>query len=166
MWKQDLLRWLGQTLGIRTLIETGTCQGSTPAAVWQDFKYIYGVELSPRYFEEACGRLAHAKNVHLSFGDSVEFLNRILPNFDKHEPLLYWLDAHPCGGHSANNGDPLPGEIEAIMRIHPHGVIVIDDMPSADLPQVDQKLLEGWVREYRTGEVILYRGWSIPPFEE
>lgn len=167
-WKQDLLRYLGAEFNLRYLIETGTCEGSTPQAVADNFKEVHTMELSPYYYNEALWRLGGYPNVHLYRGDSRTLLPEILNNIPN-VPVLFWLDAHSSGGMTADEGDPLAEEIKIITEMRPDSLVVIDDMLDAELRHVVDAgvSLDGWIREYRTGEVIMHRGgYVIPPFEE
>ncbi len=166
-WKIQLLRWLGETCGLRTLIETGTCEGSTPAALHKNFDKIYTIELHDGLYEVSRKRLQDLDNVFVYHGSSPEILTKLLPTLPP-GPLLFWLDAHTSGPHTACEGDVLHEEIMVITKLRPESLVVIDDMPSAELLQIVARgvSLEGWIREYRTGEVIMHRGgFTIPPFE-
>lgn len=168
VWKQELLVYLGQRFGLEVLVETGTCEGSTIAAVHPYFKKIHSIELSRPYYERAVQRVGHLSNVELIHGDSVKELDALIYRMPD-VPTLFWLDAHPCGGASANNGDPLPGELRIITDRRQGALIVIDDMPDAALPQVEEAgvNLTDWIRDYRTGEIIMSKynsGYFIPPF--
>lgn len=171
-WKVDLLRYLGSLFKIPILVETGTCEGATIVPLHDNFQYIYSVELSPYYYEKAVERTKDIKNIYLSQGNSVQFLKSMLyyeGGYLPHEPILFWLDAHSSGGLTADEGDPLPEELRIITACRPDALIVIDDMGDAELTQVKKQgvSLEGWYREYRTGEIIMHKGgYIIPPFEE
>jgi hypothetical protein len=165
IWKEELLRYLGTTFNLQVLIETGTCEGSTIYAVHDAFREIHSVELSPYYFAKARTRLQHIQNINLYLGNSGIWINRILHDISN-EPTLFWLDAHPSGGLTANEGDPLGEELKAIMSKRPDALIVIDDMSDASLVHLNLDFT-GWHKEYRTGEVFMHKGgYEIPPFEE
>jgi hypothetical protein len=80
--------------------------------------------------------------------------------------ILFWLDAHCSGPHTAGDGDPLEDELNVIMPRCSESLIVIDDMQNAELKHLNVDFT-GWHREYRTGEVIMYRDgvYKIPEFE-
>lgn len=165
VWKQDLLRWLGKLFNLRVLVETGTCEGSTPIALHNDFRDIYSIELSDYYYKRSVKRLQHLANVHLTHGNSERCLEGIL-NAIPNEPTLFWLDAHSSGGLTADEGDPLGIEIQIIERCRPNALVIIDDMLNESLSHLDIDVSK-WVREYRTGEVIMHMGkYKIPPFEK
>lgn len=164
MWKIELLRWLGSITGIKILVETGTCEGVTPWNLQNDFDRIYTVELHKGLFESAAKRLSEIKNVYQCFGDSREFLRNFFEE-PPTSPILFWLDAHSSGPHTADAGDPLAEEITIITQNCPDALIVIDDM----MGLYDGRAISvpGWHREYRTGEIVMYKNgrYSIPEFE-
>jgi hypothetical protein len=161
---------LGKELNIRILVETGTCQGSTLVALHKDFDKIYTVELAEVYHKQAVQRLReghNAWNIEFHLGDSRPYLRELLQRIPRETPLLFWLDAHASGALSADAGDPLGEEIDIITQFHPEAVVVIDDMQDAELRHIDSRITDGWLREYRTGEIIMHRGgWVIPKFED
>jgi hypothetical protein len=165
VWKEDLLRYLGELFEIPVLVETGTCEGSTILAVHASFKEIYSVELSPYYYNKSVKRLAGIDNITLYQGNSVKVLPEILQKV-ANKKILFWLDAHSSGGLTANEGDPLSSELKLIMSSKPDSLIVIDDMPGSELLHLGIDFT-GWHKEYRTGEVIMHKGgYDIPPFED
>jgi hypothetical protein len=111
---------------LRCMVETGTYRGGMIAAVKGDFEEVYSVELDRGLYESAAKRFSSSPHVHLIHGDSGEALARLLPSI--HQPVLFWLDAHPSGPGTAGNGVPLAAELEAI-RNHPvkTHVVLIDD---------------------------------------
>ncbi len=178
VWKESLIPWLGKICGLQTLIETGTCQGSMIVACQPHFNQIYSAELSESYYRHSLKRVGHFLNVHLYWGDSRDMLPKMILDAPD-EPLLFWLDAHPSGigscGPTADAGNPLAQEIQLINRYRPDSLVVVDDLPDGDFYFGDdsegtliwREILNGWTRDYRTGELILHRGgYSIPPFED
>jgi hypothetical protein len=167
-WKINLLEWLGKVTGIRTLVETGTCHGSTPFHLAGHFALIHTIELHDELFEISQRRLAKFKHIHCWHGSSRTMLPAIF-QYVPDGPVLFWLDAHNSGPHTADDGDPLTDELAVITAAFPDALIVIDDMPDETLYNVPERnaVLEGWHREYRTGEVIIYKEgrYNIPPFE-
>lgn len=167
-WKWELLQYLGKTFNLRTLVETGTCEGSTCRALVDDFTDIYTIELSDYYFEKSAARLKTFPNIHRFHGDSRSHLPGILQSLDR--PSLIWLDAHSSGGMTADAGDPLAEEIRTIQRLSPDSLVVIDDMMDEELRHVEEQgvSLSDWTREYLTGEVIMYRSgqYSLPCFQK
>ena len=178
VWKESLIPWLGKVCGLKTLIETGTCQGSMIVACQRHFDRIYSVELSTAYYLDALIRVGHYTNVRLYSGDSRDILPKMILDAPD-DPLLFWLDAHPSGiggcGPTADAGNPLAQEIQLITRYRPDSLVVVDDLADGDFyfkddpngTEVWREILDGWTRDYRTGELILHRGnYVIPPFED
>jgi hypothetical protein len=163
-WKINFLRWLQSQTGIQVLLETGTCEGITPANLHDCFREIHTIELHPGLYENARNRLKDFSNVKQYFGSSRNLLIPILKKLGE-QPILFWLDAHSSGPHTADDGDVLPYEIETITWLCPDALIVIDDMKDATLHQeLDPP---GWHREFRTGEIVMFKQgrYTIPPFE-
>jgi predicted O-methyltransferase YrrM len=175
VWKVELLRWLADTQHINYMIETGTCEGSSCVALSNSFMYIYTVELHDGLYEHARQRFEdlYIRNVGQFKGSSKERLPEMLRACPP-GPVLIFLDAHSSGPHTADDGNPLPTEIRAIVTTRRHAIIVVDDMHSLEdffaAAEISAESLEvlGWKVEYRTGEVIIYQPslYTIPPFED
>ena len=178
-WKWELLRWLRYETGVDILVETGTCEGVTPYNLHDDFREIHTIEMHQGLFENAQERLRNFPNVHQYLGSSKEALEKVLLWHVPKGPVMFWLDAHSSGPHTADDGDVLPFEIKTIMRLRPDALIVIDDMHCVDFcepdPVTGRTYIEangldfsGWQREYRTGELLIYKEgrYKIPEFEE
>ena len=167
IWKQELLKYLGEYFNLKTLIETGTCDGGTLSGVFENFDDIHTIELSDYYYDIAKrSHLGGYPHIHFYHGNSDIILRDILKTLAS-SPTLFWLDAHSSGGKTANAGDPLPEEIKAVMELRPDGLMVIDDQ-SDDLLQnaVDCGVdFTGWTKEFRYGVVFLHKGkYIIPEF--
>jgi hypothetical protein len=167
-WKQKLLIWLSLVTDIKILVETGTCEGATPLAVHPYFREIHTIELHPKLFEIAFHWIGKLSNVFMYPGASQEILPKILEQFPG-EPLLFWLDAHASGPHTAQD-NPLPEELKIITSMSPDALIVIDDQKDALLPRegfARPRQYPAWHREYRTGEILMHKigRYRIPPFD-
>ena len=85
---------------------------------------VYSVEADARNFGFAKMRLSKHRNVHLSFGDSREFLMNFIAGtaarYTGH-PLLFYLDAH--WGEDL----PLSDELVIILSSFSHVIVLIDD---------------------------------------
>lgn len=168
-WKLELLRWLREQTGIEVLIETGTCEGVTPYRLRDEFKLIYTIELHDGLYQRSCDLLRPYDHIRCYHGSSRTILRNILkPGTDAR--ILFWLDAHSSGPHTANDGDPLTDELLAITELCANALVVIDDMRSVNelRGQVHEVDLTGWHIEYRTGEIVLHQEgrYSIPEFEK
>lgn len=164
-WKQELLIFLGKEFDFHTFIETGTCDGGTLAAVCDDFPECVSIELSPYYYNISRLRFINKRWVHLLQGNSATMLRGYLSG--NYRPrALFWLDAHPSGGLTASEGDPLPEEIRAIIELSPDSLIVIDDQQDALLGNVKEAGvdLSEYTAEFHYGVVFLYKKglYSIP----
>ena len=151
-WKLEFLRWLAKETHIQTLVETGTCEGVTPYFLRNDFSQIYTIELHPPLYEISFHRLSEFKNIQQYLGSSKTLLRGVINEIGPEKPILFWLDAHTCGPHTADDGDPLPHELKTIMKMCPEALIVIDDMKDAELEYLTRLYgtdFEGWHREYR-----------------
>lgn len=169
-WKQELLIYLGYHFILKTFIETGTCDGGTLEAVYNRFRNSYSIELSDYYYKISSEKFKDVDKVKLFHGNSATLLREVINDYVWDNSCLFWLDAHSSGGKTANEGDPLPEEIRAIVELSPDSLVVIDDHNSAD--EVFNKCKEngidltGWTLEFRTGIVFLHKGqYKIPEFE-
>jgi hypothetical protein len=164
-WKRALLVYLGHKFGLRTLVETGTCYGGTVEAVRRDFDHVYSIELSPVFYPLAVKRFAGVDNVHLIFGNSSVELERLLEKIPN-EPTLFWIDAHYSEGDCANEGDPIPEELAAILRLRPDSLVLIDDVHPGYMVWSNLFLVTKnpeWKHQFRCGVLIAHRGgYEIP----
>lgn len=179
-WKQELLTYLCKQFKLVTLIETGGCDGGTLGAVYENFLTCHTIELSDYYYRILKDKFKDIKSIEVIHGNSAEKLRELLIKRNKMladalyipysgEGVLFWLDAHVSGPMTANEGDPLPEEIKAIIALSPDSLIVIDDQQNGDLAQVKEAGvdLSDWTIEFRTGIVFLYKKglYNIPEFE-
>lgn len=93
--KHAVLRAYGQQFGLKTLVETGTYTGDTPAALKGDFDRIYSVELSRELARRAKKWFRHDSHITILQGDSTHRLPNVLMEIS--EPALFWLDGHYSG---------------------------------------------------------------------
>lgn len=161
-WKWALLIELGRRFGLRTFVETGTCWGGTIEEIKHHFYQLYSVELCRMYYESATERFAADKHVHLYFGSSDKILPSMLEIAPR--PALIWLDAHYTGGESANEGDPLPSELETAFA-YPDALIVVDDISPDYVNSTRFDVLKKhpeWKQVFRNGVLILTQKYYIP----
>lgn len=126
----DLLRFIDDTVreqGIRTFCETGFFRGDSTRYMASHYSHLdcHSIELNPEYVLLGRVRLRKYRNVHIHRGDSGEDLARLLPSL--RQPILFWLDAHWWGSL------PLVPELEAIKKLKPAGVVMVDDVNETDL---------------------------------
>jgi hypothetical protein len=128
LFKQNLVRQLGQIHKLDTLVETGTYMGAMVKACQSSFSQIYSIELQKDYYERARRRFSRASHVTILRGDSAQRLPEILRKLN--EPALFWLDAHYSGDLTAkaDRETPILRELALILEHHIQGhVILIDD---------------------------------------
>jgi hypothetical protein len=111
-------------------IETGSYVGEgIRNAIFAGYKEIHSVELYDKHYAYCKDLFKYNENVNVYLGDSVEFLDAILPNISS--PITFWLDAHYSGGDTFSNGTicPLMRELDVIAdhHINTH-TIIIDDL--------------------------------------
>jgi len=164
-WKRALIVHLGGFFNLRTLVETGTCWGDTVGEVRHAFTDVWSIELSPTFYNHAKNRFADDPHVHLIFGSSGEMLSSIIEQTTS--PLLFWLDAHPTGGPSADNGDQAPLELDIIARMRPDSLVLIDDVrPEGNgyaSPGSHVIVPDGWQTRFLSGVLALHAGgYAIP----
>lgn len=123
----QLLSFLSIAFDIRTFIETGTAHGLTAAKAANIFPNVHTMELAEGLHRESSALLK--RRAHCYMGKSVDVLERILPKMGA-LPIVYWLDAHYSGGHTAGATEQcaLLQELAAInKRQGNNDFIIIDD---------------------------------------
>lgn len=161
-YKERLLISLGNGLGLKAFVESGTANASTLIAVHEHFDECHSIELSTPYFDEAVKKCRPFKNIHLYKGDSRVMMKVVIQIIK--QPALFWCDAHVCGGLSADEGDPLPHELTSIMQHSPDSLILVDDEPNAELTRCNINW-NGWVKEYHSGIIFIHKGQFKIEFE-
>ncbi len=153
--KREMLLDYKQKHGLQILVETGTFKGDTVEAMRGEFKKVYSIELSEKFYQDAVKRFSGVNNVELRQGDSGKVMSEIVAKLDA--PTLFWLDGHYSGGDTAQ-GDlncPVWGELDAIFSagMKQPFVVLIDDarcfrhVGAVDYPAVSD--IETWVKERR-----------------
>lgn len=126
--KRDAVLSYGRRCSLAVFVETGTFFGDMVAAVQENFRELYSIELSPSLHRKAKKRFGASPHVHLLQGDSGQELARLLPRLT--EPSLFWLDGHYSGGVTARGqlDTPVARELSALLA-HPirEHVVLIDD---------------------------------------
>ena len=135
-----LLRTARDAAGAKVFIETGTHRGDGLAvAMRAPFEEYYSVELAPFAYGWCNHRFRkHRAYVHLHQGHSVPFLEQVLlPSTSIWGPIVFWLDAHWCGGdgemegrdNDLHQGPPLLDELRVIAQHrNKRHAILIDDV--------------------------------------
>ncbi len=129
---------------IDTFIETGTYLGNTTNNAASIFQEVHTIELSKNLYQAACERFKGFANVNVHLGNSSEVLKQILPSLKR--KILFWLDAHPCGGNSTGNSwEVIFDELE-IIKINKikNAVIMVDDVRifGSSLSRIRDAILE------------------------
>ena len=118
---------------INFFVETGTCHGDTTELAAIMFDQVWSCDIDGSLIEQARTRLSQYPGVKLSVEASPDFLRRIKPQLC--QPVMYWLDAHWCGGPVKPAKEcPLLEEIKAIQSLSGHSVILIDDIELIESP--------------------------------
>ena len=123
-----LVQALKRSLPLATFVETGTFRGDTTAAMSPYFKKLYTAELAEELFNKAKLRFEKTSNVNVIHGSSPEILSSLSSELTD-QSVLYWLDAHWCGGETDGRTYecPLIAEIAAIGSLNEQSVVLIDD---------------------------------------
>jgi len=123
-----LVRDLQQVLPLVTFVETGTFKGDAVAVVAPYVERAFTIERSEPLFSAAAERFAGDPRVQVIHGNSPQVLARLVPGL-RDASVLYWLDAHWCGGDIAGDHSQcsLLAELDAIGSLGPSSVILIDD---------------------------------------
>lgn len=98
-------KWLRTTMGLNTVVESGTYQGDTALSLSKSFCTVYTIEKSEMMFEAAKKKLSSIANIHQLQGDTREHLSRIVAENDN---ILFWIDAHWSGGDTYGEQDECP----------------------------------------------------------
>jgi len=118
---------------IETFVETGTYKGDTTRRAASIFEHVFTIEGDPHRYKKTLSTFMEYPNIVPLLGNSRIALYSLLKQIN--EPVIFWLDAHWCGGSaievSSANGDecPLLDELAAIQHhnlAHEH-IILIDD---------------------------------------
>ena len=154
---------LKERFNIDTVVETGTCYGSTTLWLSKHFDRVFTIENNMEYLSVAQKRLREegCTNVKTEFGDSGEVLYPVLMENKVMDNTLIFLDAHWA------NHCPLKQELEAIHFAGIKPVIAIHDfkVPNEEGLGFDSYNLQDfdidWIKEeidliYGVGEWTCY----------
>lgn len=112
--KQQNLREYAKRFELDVLVETGTYKGEMIAAMKDDFRKLYSIELADHFFEDAVQRFWADEKITILNGDSGQVLKELVPKLDG--PALFWLDGHYSAGMTAR-GDKDTPVIEELVHI-------------------------------------------------
>lgn len=118
--RRDLVRQIAKSMHFDRVIETGTHLG-TSAAFFADVfgSPVHTVESEPRFFLYSQRRFKDRADIHVSQGDSREFLRTMRQAAD--ETVFFYLDAH------WEEDLPLAEELRIIAADWTSAVVMIDD---------------------------------------
>lgn len=117
---------------LKSFVETGTFEGHTTELAAVVFDEVWTCDIDPDMVVKAQERLQPYTNVRISVERSANFLRRIKPLVT--QPIMYWLDAHWCGGRKLAKECPLLDELKAIGSLNGNSVILIDDIELMEKP--------------------------------
>ncbi|MBU1119521.1 hypothetical protein KKH43_06590 [Patescibacteria group bacterium] len=108
-------------------IETGTYRGDTISELLGKFRKMHTIELSKKWYKKTSKRFLNNKVVTCHQGDSSRVLSDVLKTM--HEPVLFYLDAHYAGKHTARGVEdvPLLDELKIIAKRTYQDIVIIDD---------------------------------------
>lgn len=113
---------LKEAFNIDTVIETGTCFGSTTKFLGKHFNRVISIEINEQFLSIARTQIGPLENVKTYCGASEKLLNQILNSVaSANGNTLFFLDAH-WDSHC-----PLRDELMIIAQYHLHPVIAIHD---------------------------------------
>jgi hypothetical protein len=118
--------------GPRVFVETGTYMADTTITASYIFEDVFSVEINKVLYEKATEKCSNRTNIHLTLGDSVQWLSNVLPTL-KHKGVVLFLDAHQSGHDTSNNGKwvPLLEELAVIakqLKNTTGHILIIDDV--------------------------------------
>jgi hypothetical protein len=123
----DLITRLVDEFELEYFVETGTWYADTSVWASEHFKQVATVELSKEIYDEIKMEYGHISNIEFFNGTSATMLPEMVAELAG--PVVYWLDAHYCGGPSAGGANecPLLSELDSISHLSNEPWIFIDD---------------------------------------
>lgn len=153
--KGELLLFLAKKHGLKYFVETGTYAGEMLKYVLDryDWEMTYSIELGESLFNRAVELFSNRPDwnkVALIKGNSGDILRYI----EMPSPALFWLDAHYCGGDTAQGEKitPIYEELNIVLNDIPH-VIVVDDLDNFPKWGVYGRELEGFIRSKKDVDI-------------
>lgn len=125
--KQKTIIHYAKKFSLRTLIESGTYEGTMIQAMADHFDLIYSIELSKNLHDLARERFKNYGHIKLIQGDSGVEIGKIIPSLTT--PTIFWLDGHFSSGITAKgvSSTPILEEINHILSSKISHVILVDD---------------------------------------
>lgn len=110
-----------------TLVETGTADGDNFWRIAHHFVEAFTIELDDRPYHDAWQRFLKSPSLTALHGDSSVVLERLVPMLEG--PVVFWLDAHYCGGVRGDEDTPVQTELELIFRHRKdeRNLVLVDD---------------------------------------
>lgn len=132
--EQEFLK-LRDKFGIRTIVELGTCLGSSTLWMAKHFDRVFTIEINREYRDIACDRFgvdAHRADVWSFLGDTVNILPKLFTEESEpetiREPFILFIDSH------WGDNVPMLQELEIIAQTKIKPVIVIHDFKVPNQP--------------------------------
>jgi len=140
---EETVDFLKKIMKLDIFVEGGTYKGDTAKKMSNKFRKVYTIEKSDIMFNEAKENLKDIKNIILLKGDTREHFPNIIKENDN---ILFWLDAHWCGGNTYGQEDEclLVEELEIIFKYQKNYVILIDDARLFLAPPPYPHKIENW----------------------
>jgi hypothetical protein len=112
VFKQKL--FLKYTFSQGAWVETGTYLGETTKYL---ARYVYSIEPSKKYFDDAKEMFSKEKNIMLTHGTSEDCLESVISKINI-ESISFWLDGHYSGADTfeGKNHSPVLLELEIIEK--------------------------------------------------
>jgi hypothetical protein len=129
--RQDLYRLLIKQLPVACVVETGTFRGDTTKFMHSVSGLpVFTVESGERNYGYARARLKKTSDIHLTLGDSRDFLRKLADCRRGADQgiFFFYLDAH------WQDDLPLLEEVEIVAQRWPKSVVMIDDFKVPDDP--------------------------------
>lgn len=112
---------------INYFFETGTAKGDATELAAIMFDKVFTCDIDPEAIHVTSLRLADYDNVQIKYMPSPDFIRLVKRQLD--QPIMWWLDAHWCGGPIKPQKEcPLLEELEAIGSLNGHSVLLVDDI--------------------------------------
>jgi len=153
-------------------VETGTGIGTGLAyALTHNFDKLYSMEINYQLYHE-CKDKFNDSRLELIHNTSLSGLKIILPELDKNDKVLFWLDAHfPGADFQLGSYDdkiseilklPLKSEIELIHKTRKNckDVFIIDDLQLFEDGDYELKWEQDFIDKFRRSNEFIYNLYS------